>query len=166
MNQHTFNHIDLVQTYGIGIEHLKVSAQNLFLSDHDLLIFEYLLIDYKPKFPSYWCRCISEDTIANLKEIIPPAVISVPHPKITEESYLKFSPSQLDHLSVFTACSLRASLDYIAPVKKKRKSVKRQAPWKNLNTCKLKQKTHKLEKKWRSTKVKESHMAWQDSLIG
>ena len=30
--------------------------------------------------------------------------------------------------------------------------------------CKLKHKAHKLERKWRSTKVEEFRMAWQDSL--
>ena len=87
-----------------------------------------------------------------------------PYSNITEESYLNFTPSQLDHLVDSTARSLRVSLDSIAPVKKKTKPVKRLAPWYNLDTHKLKQKTHKLEKKWRSTKVEEFRMAWQDSL--
>ena len=89
----------------------------------------------------------------------------MPYPKIKEESYLRFIPSQLDHLADFTASSLRASLNSIAPVKKKTKPVKRLAPWYNLNTHKLKWKTDKLEKKWCSTKVEESSMACQDTLI-
>ena len=69
------------------------------------------------------------------------------YPKITNESYLEFSPSQPDHLADFTAGSLHASLDSIVPVKKKTKLVKSLAPWYNLNTRNLKQKTHKHEKK-------------------
>ena len=38
------------------------------------------------------------------------------------------------------------------------------APWNNLNTQKLKQRTHKLEKKWHSAKLEESSMIWQDRL--
>ena len=77
-------------TYGIEIEHLNVSAQNLVLSDHYLLIFKFLLINYKPRPTSYYNRCISEETVENFKEIIPSAFISVPYPKLKEESYLRF----------------------------------------------------------------------------
>ena len=74
--------------------------------------------------------------------MIPSAFISIPYPKIKEESYLRFIPSKLDHLADFTAVSLRASLDSIAPIKKKTKPVKRLAPCYTLNTRKLKQKAH------------------------
>ena len=43
-NQHTFNHtLDLVLINGNGIDHLKISVQNLLLSDHYLITFELLL---------------------------------------------------------------------------------------------------------------------------
>ena len=95
--------------------------QNLVISDHYLPTFQFLLITYKPRATSYYSRCLSEDTVENFKEMIPSALISVSYPKITEDSDLRFIPSQLDHLPDFTACSLRASLDSIAPVKKKTK---------------------------------------------
>ena len=67
---HTFNHtLDLVLTYGIEIKYLNVSAQNLVLSDHYLLTFDFLLINYKPRATSYHGRCISEETVENFKEI-------------------------------------------------------------------------------------------------
>ena len=62
------------------------------------------------------------------------------------ESYLNFSSSQPDHLADFTTSSLGDSLHSITTVKKKAKPVQRLALWYNLNTRKLKQKTHKLEK--------------------
>ena len=37
--------LDLVLTYGIEIDHLNVSAQNLVLSDHYLVTFEFLVIN-------------------------------------------------------------------------------------------------------------------------
>ena len=103
---------------------LKV-AQNLHLSDHYLLTLEFLFINYTARLTNYYSGCISEDTVENFKEMIPYAIISVPYPKITEESYLNFSPSQLDHLGDITASSLHASLNFIAPNKKKTKPVRR-----------------------------------------
>lgn len=73
--------------------------------------------------------------------------MSVPYPNITDDSYLNFSCSQLDHLGDYTADSLYDSLDSIAPVNKKAKAFKRLAPWYNLSTGKLTQKNHKLQKK-------------------
>ena len=46
---HCHNHtLDLVLTYGIEIEHLIVFPQNPILSDHYLITFEFLLVDYTP----------------------------------------------------------------------------------------------------------------------
>ena len=60
---------------------------------------------------------MSEDIVK--KEMIPSAINSLPYPNITEGSNVSFSPSQLDHLADLTTGSFRASLDSIAPVKKK-----------------------------------------------
>ncbi|XP_051234748.1 uncharacterized protein LOC127351330 [Dicentrarchus labrax] len=46
---HCFNHtLDLVLSCGIDIEHLIVFPHNPFLSDHYLITFEFMLLDYKP----------------------------------------------------------------------------------------------------------------------
>ena len=54
-NTHTHTHIE--------IEYFNVSAQNLLWSDHYLLTFEYLLINYKPRVTNYYSTCISENTV-------------------------------------------------------------------------------------------------------
>ena len=64
----------------------------------------------------------------------------------------------------FKGVSICASLNSIAPVKKKTKPIKRLALCNDLNTRKIKQKTHKLKKKWCFTKVEELRIVWQDSL--
>ena len=74
-----------------------------------------MLINFTPRLTDYYSRCISKDT-DTVKKLFPQQLVSYPH--IKEQSYLKVSPSQLDYLADFTACSLRASLDSIAPVKK------------------------------------------------
>ena len=54
------------------------------------------------------CRNIRDAylrTLENDKEIIPCALISVPYAKVIEESHLRFSPSQLDHLADLTSLS-------------------------------------------------------------
>ena len=76
---------------------------------------------------------------------------------------LKLSPPSLISFADIIACSVCASLDSIAPVKKKTKPINRLG-MQYLNTRKLKQETHQLEKKWCSNKVAESFMAWQNSL--
>ena len=46
---HCYNHtLNLVLTYGIEVEHLIVFPHNPSLSDHYLITFEFLLLDYKP----------------------------------------------------------------------------------------------------------------------
>ena len=83
---------------------------------------------------------------------------------VTEDSCANFSPSKIDHLVDSAAGSLRTTLDSIAPIKKKIIKQKRLAPWYNSLTRKLKETSRKLERKWRSTKLEESHLVWQDSL--
>ena len=81
-----------------------------------------------------------------------------------EDSYVNFSLSQIDNLVDSAAGSLRITLDSIAPLKRKIIKHKRLAPWFNSQTRKLKQTSRKLERIWRSTKVEESCLVWQDSL--
>ena len=162
---HCFNHtLDLVLAYGIEIEHLTVFPQNPLLSDHYLVTFEILLLDYKPLGKSSYGRCLSDTAIAKFKEAIPSALDSIPYLNTTEDSYSDFSPSKIDHQVDSAAGSLRSRLDSIAPLKKKIIKQKRLAPWYNAQTRKLKQTARKLESKWRSTKLEEARLVWQDSL--
>ena len=57
---HCFSHtLDLVLVYGIEIEHLIVYPQNPLLSDHYLISFELLLLDYAPIGRHSYTRCLS-----------------------------------------------------------------------------------------------------------
>ena len=162
---HCFGHtLDLVLSYGIEIEHLIVFPQNSVLSDHYLLTFEFLLQDYTPLDKNIFSRCLSDSAVARFKEAIPSALNSVLCLNTVEDSCFNFSPSQIDNLVDSTADSLRLTLDSIAPLKKKVAKQKRLAPWYNSETRRLKQGTQKLERNWRSTKLEESRLAWQDSL--
>ena len=153
--------LDLVLTYGIEIEHSKFSPQSLLLSDHYLQTYEFLF-NYKPRVISYYSRCIAEDNVENFKDIISSAIKSILLPKLTEESYLSFSPSLLDPLTNFTVGSLCASLDSIAPVKNKTNPVKALAPGYYLSTQKLKQKIQNLKRNCVPLNWK-SH-AWPDRI--
>ena len=162
---HCFNHtLDLVLAYGIEIEHLIVFPQNPLLSDHYLITFEFLLQDYTPLDKNVFTRCLSDSAVAKFKEVIPSAFNSMLCLNTTEVSYVNFSPSQIDHLVDSAAGSLQMTLDSIAPLKKKIIKQQRLAPWYNSQTRKLKQISRKLERIWRSTKMEESRLVWQDSL--
>ena len=162
---HRLNHtLDLVLTYGIEIEHLIIFPQNPILSDHFLITFEFLLLDYTPLDKNVLTRCLSDSVVDKFKEAIPSVLNSLPCLNTTEDSYVNFSPSQIDNLIDSAAGSLRQTLDSIAPLKKKIIKRKRLAPWYNSQTRKLKQTSRKLERIWRSTKVEDSRLVWQDSL--
>ena len=162
---HRFNHtLDLVLTYGIDIEDLIVFAENPLLSDHYLITFEFILLDYPPIEKSVYVRNLSDDAVAKFKEVIPSVLNSLPCRTITEDSFIDISPSHIDHLVDSAAGSLRATLDSIAPLKKKSLKYRRLAPWYNPQTRNLKKITRKLERKWRRTKLEESRLAWMDSL--
>ncbi len=162
---HCFNHtLDLVLVYGIEIEHLIVFPQNPSLSDHCLITFELVLLNYPPLGKNFYTRCLSDSAIAKFKNAIPSALNSLSGIKLTEDSYANFSPSQIDHLVDSAAGSLRTTLDSVAPLQKKILKQRRLAPWYNTETRKLKQISQKLERNWRSTKLENSRLIWQDSL--
>ena len=162
---HCFSHtLDLVLVYGIEIEHLIVYPQNPLLSDHYLISFEFLLLDYTPIGRHSYTRCLSDSAVAKFKEEIPLALNSMPCLNITEDFNVNFSPSQIDHIFDTAADSMRWTLDSIAPLKKKLLKPRKLAPWYNPQTRLLKQTSRKLERKWCSNNLEESCLAWKDSL--
>ncbi|XP_049426310.1 uncharacterized protein LOC125885000 [Epinephelus fuscoguttatus] len=157
---HCFNHtLDLVLTYGIEIDNLKVFPQNPSLSDHYLITFDFFLLDYTPLSNSYYTRCLSDSAVAKFKEKITPSLNSIPSPSVTEVSCTDF-----DHFVDSAVGSLRTTLDSVAPLKKKLKKQRKFAPWYNSQTRKLKQISQKFERDWRLTKLEESRLIWTDSL--
>ena len=81
---HFFNHtLDLVLSYGMDIEHLIVFPHNPLLSDHYLITFEFLLLDYKPLSKTSYSRCLSDSAVAKFKEEIQSVFNSMPHLNIT-----------------------------------------------------------------------------------
>ncbi|MDF4381872.1 endonuclease/exonuclease/phosphatase family protein [Vibrio parahaemolyticus] len=162
---HCFNHtLDLVLTYGIEIDNLKVFPQNPSLSDHYLITFDFFLLDYTPLSSSYYTRCLSDSAVAKFKEMITPSFNSIPCPSVTEVSRTDFNLSRIDHLVDTAVGSLRTTLDSVAPLKKKLKKQRKFAPWYNCQTRKLKQISQKFERNCRLTKLEESRLIWADSL--
>ena len=162
---HCYNHtLDLVLTYGIEIEQLLVEPHNPALSDHFLVTFEVLLIDYKPLVKSSCSRNLSVSAIAKFKEEIPPILNSIACLDVREETYTKCTPPRIDHVVDSVTDALRIKLDSVAPLKKKKIKQHRLAPWHNAETRKIKQKSRKLERIWRSTKLEESRLTWHITL--
>jgi len=60
---------------------------------------------------------------------------------------------------------MRTTSDNVAPLKKKLIGQKRLASWYNLQLHALKQTARKLERKWRSTNLKDSQLVWKDSFM-
>lgn len=162
---HCHSHtLDLVLSYGVEIENLIIFPQNSSLSDHYLITFELLLLDFTPLGKSYYSRCLSDKAVAKFKEVIPPVLSSLPCLNETEDFYINLSPSQIDSLIDESGSLLRTTLDSVAPLKQKTIKHRKLAPWYNSQTRKLKQKLRKLETIWRSTKLEESRLVWQDCL--
>ena len=161
---HCFNHtLDLVLSYGMDIEHLMVFPHNPLLSDHYLITFEFLLLDYKPLSKTSYSRCLSDSAVAKFKEEIPLVFSSMPYLNITE-SYINLSHSQIDNLVNSAAGSLQSTLDSIAPRKQKIIKHRKLAPWYNQQTRQLKQETRKSERKWRASNLLENRLIWQNNL--
>ncbi|XP_051233806.1 uncharacterized protein LOC127350821 [Dicentrarchus labrax] len=140
---------------------LDLFPHNPFLSDHYLLTFEFILLDYKPLGKTSYSRCLSDSAVAKFKEEIPSVFNSMPCLNLTE-SYNDFSPSEIDNLVDSAAGSLRSTLDSIAPIKRKLLKHRRLAPWYNHQTRQLKQIARKSERKWRSSKLLEYCSIWHD----
>ena len=60
-----------------------------------------------------------------------PSFSSLPCADMTEDSYINFTPVELDSLIDSTIVSMRTTLDKVAPLKRKVISQKRLAPWYN-----------------------------------
>ena len=163
---HKFNHtLDLVLVYGIEIEHLIVFPYKKTLSDHYLITFEFTLVDFAPLDRNVFGRNLSESAISKFKETVPNIMVTVPEStSIGIEDPYTCSPSQIDQLINNVTGSLQATLDSVAPLKKKVIKQQRLAPWYNRETRNLKQTSRKFEKVWRSTKQEESRVTWQNSL--
>lgn len=162
---HCFNHtLDLVLAYGIQIEQLIIFPQNPLLSDHYLITFEFILLDYLPLGKSFHTRCLSDSAVAKCKEAIPAVFKVMPCLSTTEDSCANLSPTQIDNIIDNASGSLRMVLDGVAPLKKKIIKQRKLAPWFNPETRKLKQISRKLERAWRSTNLEESRLVWLDSL--
>ncbi|KAK2873784.1 hypothetical protein Q8A73_024409, partial [Channa argus] len=162
---HCFSHtLDLVLTYGIETDNLTICPHNSLLSDHFLITFEFTITDYiavREKF--HYSRCLSEKAVNKFKEIISSSFAS-PYVNTMGSSLLNVTPAQVDYLVDNSAASLRTILDSVAPLKKKAVNQQRRSPWYSSQTRNLKQETRKLERKWRSRKLEESHLAWKNSL--
>uniref|UniRef100_A0AAQ6IH18 Reverse transcriptase domain-containing protein n=1 Tax=Anabas testudineus TaxID=64144 RepID=A0AAQ6IH18_ANATE len=163
---HCFNHtLDLILTYGVEVDQLIVFPQNPLLSDHFLITFEFTVPDFtKPTDKIHYSRCLCENAVDKFKELIP-SFISEPCTNTEEGSYFNVTPAQLDYLVNSTGASLGTILDTVAPLKKKLVSQRKLVPWYNSQIRSLKQKSRKLERRWRSTNLDEYCLAWKDSLI-
>ncbi|KAK2879923.1 hypothetical protein Q8A73_023735, partial [Channa argus] len=162
---HCFSHtLDLVLTYGIETDNLTIFPHNSLLSDHFLITFEFTITDYiavREKF--HYSRCLSEKAVNKFKEIISSSFAS-PYVNTMGSSLLNVTPAQVDYLVDNSAASLRTILDSVAPLKKKAVNQQRRSPRYSSQTRNLKQATRKLERKWRSRNLEESHLAWKNSL--
>ena len=75
-----------------------------------------------------------------------------------QDRYQNFTPIQIDDVVDSAAASLRSTLDTVAPLKKKTVKQRRIAPWFNAQTRALKQTSRRLERKWRSNSLDDSHL--------
>ena len=62
---------------------------------------------------------MSDSAVDTFKEAIPSVLNSLPCLNTTEDSYVNFSPSQIDNLVDSAAGSLPITLDSIVPLKRK-----------------------------------------------
>ena len=164
---HSFNHtLDLVLTYGIEIEQLIVFPQNPLLSDHFMITFQFKTMDCIGTENKYhYSRCLSDNSVTKFKEIIPSVFTSAPFTDKIEGKYYNLTPTEVDFVVNNASASLRATLDSVAPVKKKVRSQRGPAPWYNSQLRTLKQASRKLERKWYSTSLEEVYVAWKNSLV-
>ncbi len=75
-----------------------VFPHNPLLSDHYMITFEFSVCDFSPLGKHFYSRCLSEDTVTKLKEVIPPALDSVPLLNRSDDSLANLSYSQTNQI--------------------------------------------------------------------
>lgn len=149
------NTLDLVLARGFTVSDLSVLPYPPALSDHYLIKFK-LDLPRRQSSPAdtYTARRIDDSTTAELADLLPGALASL--------------PVQIDSLNEFTNnfnSILLASIDSIAPLRTKTRRSRKPAPWYTADTRAQKKACRKLERKWRSSKLEVYRLAWSDSLL-
>ena len=149
------NTLDLVLARGMTISNLEVLAYPPALSDHYLIKFKIELPSQKTILvDTYSTRRIDAAKIADLAGLLPKTLASL--------------PEQIGSLDKFTDdlnSILCASLDSVAPLITKTRRLKKPTPWFTDDTRVQKQACRRLERKWRSSKLEVTRLAWNDSLL-
>ena len=169
VNSPTHSHLhtlDLVLTYGIECEEITVFPHNPVLSDHFLITFRITLTEFSsPKRRFNFSRSLSDSAVINFKESASLSLSSVSLSSAAECKSIAYSPSQVDDFVDGVASSLRTALDNAAPLKMKTVKNRKLAPWFNAELRTLKQNARKLERKYRSTGLRESFLVWKNGLL-
>ena len=113
---HVHNHtLDLVLSYGIQIQMVDVIPQNPILTDHYLVIFDFILKDFpSSKSKNVVKRTITEKSTSKFKEIVVSKLNELP---ATDENCL--TPDVCDKLVEDITLTLKSALDVAAPLKTK-----------------------------------------------
>lgn len=161
---HCCNHtLDLVLTYGIVINHLAVMSHNPVLSDHYPITFNFHLTCKIKPIPTFSLRrSISTNTAQAFADVLPGSYNLFNEDSCTIPTNDGFA--EINQLADGIELLLRKTLDAVAPLKRKKISHRKLAPWYNDHTRALKQASRKLERKWRSTKLQVFLLAWKESL--
>ncbi|XP_076854807.1 uncharacterized protein LOC143509873, partial [Brachyhypopomus gauderio] len=154
---HNCSHtLDLVLSFGIDISSLAILPQSEAVSDHSLITYELCLTDCVHRPPRYQIkRAITPSTIAALTDILPGLTNTDP----------LVAPEGLERFTEHVETSLRTALDKVAPLRYKRATERRIAPWYNEHTRSLKRAARILERKWRNMKLEVYRLSWKSSLI-
>lgn len=102
-----------------------------------------------------------KNAVIKFKEMIPSSFNSMLCVNTEESSYLNFTPLSLLTYLIDNAAALLCK-NTIAFLNKKVVNQRRLAPWQNRS---LKQTSQKLDRRWCSTNLEESHLAWKDNNI-
>ena len=165
---HSYGHtLDLVLTHGIDPECVVVFHPNPLLSDHYLITFEFVLLKQNQSANTCLSRYLSETIVAKFKDEcakLPISSHSVRHCHELE-CPTTATASYIDDFTAGVACSLRSTLDSIAPLKQRPAKENKTARWFNSETRKLKQTVRSLERQWRSHHETDAYHAWRAGLI-
>ena len=123
---HVHNHtLDLVLSYGIQINMIDVVPQNPILTDHYLIIFDFILVDVPPSNnKTVIKRTITETATIKFKEIVASKLTELPS---TSED--KPTPDLCDRLVDDIMLTLKSALDEVAPQKPKIIRPRPPNPW-------------------------------------